>query len=874
MEDNNQISKARKAWETVKKVGKKLFSKLPKKVKKYIIIGLAGLLAILIIAGIPGALAELVIAVITSPIKALLNFLMPEQQKMINEKYGDLIETASATTSMVTIGEQGQYLINDEKAELVIKMMESLGVSNEAIGYDTEEYGNMIDKYIKTEMATLYPKTNAPGNEMEGSIIIKRQFINTGTVKNLIYEKWSTFKDRKDTDAINYFSINPDTLELCIAEYGNSIEYRDNNNNKIASMSSSEDITIKPYKYQNLVQGYSLPYNFLIILHQYTQDIKFMNEIVDDILNQYEPIVITFVDSSTSIIEEINYQGKKNLKYEIIPEGIIDDIQYQYAAEITQEELETLKIGSITIDNTNVKKFYTDAKEYVKRIETTNSVSMYVTKADTLFRKSEKIVEVQSNPHGTDQLSGSTPIYNSKSIVARKVSDTDKIALITTEYILTENSKTKAEGNVFTVIDKEAKIKVNEFVDLIKNNYPGVKDKLESSAYDIFYHLQQNENTQQHEKIMRYVISQLDGTPYDVNELDLEYLFQDGKLYQTISSKDFLKRYYRKFINYVPETITIDGERYYVVGEDGIVGYGVDVNHFSGLYSIGDKIPIEDVDNKEEEIVLNRRNEIKVLLFNLNLESYQINALTIRSFDFEDDPLYGLGGFEELYTNTAYWNPETDNKFEEEAIEPDYNVKLYTDFWIQPVNPSTIAKRKSEWILFQTGYYDRLGEREPKVSAERILEMCEEVMNDLLNHNVHYSQSRLAWNDIESSNDFSKYGCCCATYVSVILYRIGIFEPDYINKYAYNSVSGVESMLNNAKWIQVRVEDAQPGDICCYPRQSEEEEGHTFIYAGGNEIWDQRSGCISSGGGEPYRGTGSRWNTYKNKRGITVWRMP
>ena len=81
-------------------------------------------------------------------------------------------------------------------------------------------------------------------------------------------------------------------------------------------------------------------------------------------------------------------------------------------------------------------------------------------------------------------------------------------------------------------------------------------------------------------------------------------------------------------------------------------------------------------------------------------------------------------------------------------------------------------------------------------------------------------------------------------------------------------------MLKDAGWKQVTVGEAQPGDICCYPRQSEDEQGHTFIYAGGSEIWDQRSGCISSSGGKPYRGTGSLWNTYKNKRGITVWRMP
>ena len=569
MEENKENSNGKKAWEVTKKVGKKIISKLPKKAKKYIIMGLAGFLAILIIAGIPGALAELVIAVITSPIKAILNFFMPEQQNAIYAEYGDLIEAASATTSMVTIGEQGQYLINDETSELAIKILESQGISNELFGYDTDEYGNMVDKYIKTEMATLYPKTNAPGNEMEGSIIIKRQFVNTGQVKNLIYEPWSTFKDRKDSDAINYFSINPDTLELCIAENGNSIEYKDYNNNTIESMSSSEGITIKPYKYQNLIQGYSLPYNFLITLHNYTQNLEFMNEMVDDVLKEDEPIIITFVDSSTSTTEEINYQGKKSLKYEIIPEGIIDDSQYQYYGEITQEELDDLETGESSINNTNVSGYYTDAKKYVKKIETTNSLSMYVTKADTLFRKSEKIVEVQPNPNGSDPFTENIPIYNKKNTVARKVSGTDKIALITTEYILTEQSESTFEGDRYTVVDKEAQIKVDDFVELIKENYPGVKESLKSCAYDVFYQLQQYENTQQHEKIMRYVINQFDEmADYGVSKEDIEALLSEDQ-YNQFSGVGSLAQYLKQFGHGSDAPDSEDGKYYLMYGDAG-----------------------------------------------------------------------------------------------------------------------------------------------------------------------------------------------------------------------------------------------------------------------------------------------------------------
>ena len=150
-------------------------------------------------------------------------------------------------------------------------------------------------------------------------------------------------------------------------------------------------------------------------------------------------------------------------------------------------------------------------------------------------------------------------------------------------------------------------------------------------------------------------------------------------------------------------------------------------------------------------------------------------------------------------------------------------------------------------------------------------------MQDLLNHNVKYSLTDLCWNNIEQSNDFSKYKCCCATYVSVVLYRTGLLTEEFINKYNYNYTGeinggGVCTMLRDAGWILINVDAAQPGDVCVY-------DGHTFIYAGGNAIWDQNSGCISSSGNQPARGTLNLWNYYKNKcsdsgKKLYVWRAP
>lgn len=264
----------------------------------------------------------------------------------------------------------------------------------------------------------------------------------------------------------------------------------------------------------------------------------------------------------------------------------------------------------------------------------------------------------------------------------------------------------------------------------------------------------------------------------------------------------------------------------------------------------------------------------------LDLKEYQIHALVSRAYNC------GISGAISTQRGTPalnfvnsyqrYWNEETDNYFEQENANANFNHSLYTQYMSKPVTSDgqyllgLERRRKSEWTLFQTGYYDVLG----KWYAESgdILETCVIIMNELLENNVRYSLSNLRWGNIEESNNFSRYGCCCATYVSLVLYRSESLTADFINQYNYNYTGtvnggGVNTMLKDAGWTYVSEENAQPGDVCVY-------DGHTFIYAGNNEIWDQTSGCISSSGNSPKRGTASLWNYYKSKYNLDIWRKP
>lgn len=163
---------------------------------------------------------------------------------------------------------------------------------------------------------------------------------------------------------------------------------------------------------------------------------------------------------------------------------------------------------------------------------------------------------------------------------------------------------------------------------------------------------------------------------------------------------------------------------------------------------------------------------------------------------------------------------------------------------------------------------------EEKITSS-ILEVCEEVMKDLIRNNVHYSldSNELCGTGIQNASDFSRYPyCCCATYVSVVLYRSGALEENYINRYAIHSVAGVNSMLSNAGWISVSEDEVEPGDICLY--EGAGAAGHVFIYAGDGYIWDQNTGCINSSGQSPSGAPLPYWESYKNNHTLIIWRMP
>ncbi len=153
-------------------------------------------------------------------------------------------------------------------------------------------------------------------------------------------------------------------------------------------------------------------------------------------------------------------------------------------------------------------------------------------------------------------------------------------------------------------------------------------------------------------------------------------------------------------------------------------------------------------------------------------------------------------------------------------------------------------------------------------SGGAIIDACVSVMNDMMSRGVVYSLSNLTWGNIDQAGTHPY--ACCATYVSVVLYKAGALTADQINAYNYNftGAGGVPDMLAAAGWTQIPHDQIQPGDVI------NDYGNHVLIYAGGDLVYDQNCGVISSAGAPAIGGPYNAWSGYYGSGNVQVWRAP
>ena len=394
----------------------------------------------------------------------------------------------------------------------------------------------------------------------------------------------------------------------------------------------------------------------------------------------------------------------------------------------------------------------------------------------------------------------------------------------------TVDASASGENSVFSTLYKKYRIRNKIYTD------------------KLFKCLEQNSKTQKLLEMTKYLIYTATGQEFDnVTNYDFSG-FTQSTMKSVSSTGDFetLKQYIG-----VAEGGPDDGEGNYIVYLDTVadppvytVGPGVNLAaqgyrftnigyNLDDIQKTGYKLPKDIVDRIADEILEDFYNGVKAEVSELNLTVYQLQALTSRKYNCGN-----IDGFKEAYNKN--WNKETDDK-KYYNFAPDnriiYEHKLYTEYMSTATNGGNkglISRRESEWRLFTTGYYDKLGihYNEIKNSADDFLEAAQRV-----------------WNIVcENNGSNYKYGGAgkvpcyegiidCSSYVTWALYEYGYtssnftwqwgtdrFLTDDVTKYGWETIP-VEAGENP-------IDKLKPGDLLV------RRPGHITIIA---EIRDGRT---------------------------------
>jgi len=387
------------------------------------------------------------------------------------------------------------------------------------------------------------------------------------------------------------------------------------------------------------------------------------------------------------------------------------------------------------------------------------------------------------------------------------------------------------------------------------------EDNILSSTQILFDYLALSEKTQRLEEIMRYLLYVYTGIDYGVTEFDFS-IYEPGKFdtINTISSLEKFKEYLHAWEGCT--TLSEDGTMYKIeidAGGNPTVGYGVDVNankqtFINAGYSTntGDYIPKDFVDALEDEIINRNIEIIEAKTSSLDLTQYQIYALASRMYNCGETGAFGVRNgktFIEAYN--TYWNQDRDTEYKEIPDTEMYTHSLYTQYMCEPITSNgqelagLLARRKSEWILFKTGYFDRTNEycSELAGSAGAILESAETIHYYMEQNNYSYyilggeSNSHAGGHGLDATFEESKTNhklTCCATYVSWVLREAG-----YINITCHSSTQLANYLLQQG-FEQVNYSEIEAGDIV-FMRIDGQGIEHTQIYAGDGQWYNAGS---------------------------------
>lgn len=619
----------------------------------------------------------------------------------------------------------------------------------------------------------------------------------------------------------------------------NYYTFDDGGNLIIASWSVREDGTIgfesnSSMNLKSSLQNIVMPWAYLLYFYIDTDYKGFSSDLADEVLKS--KIVVALEDNvntsyNKSITEERKLSSESEFAYswkninenESMTESCSTKVKVLYA------DTWSIKIINNNVYNDEISNIQNGE---VKKIKIPGKV------VESSYNEISEEVLVQE---GNDK---------------KKVNNED----INIPYKIYQQTETDSISIANSYDNSEGEVTSNEsvFVNLFKQHkmYNRIRDKWLLNV------LENDDRTANLVNLTKYFMYMATGKDYGVLEYDFSIYSEKEFSNVEKSSSDQLIRYIHYFEHSSPPPTNADGTKY-IIEDDGkghpTVGYGVDIYN-SGYLSlftaagyptdIGGEVDKDFVDSIEKKIIENKTLEIKSTLSGLNLTSYQLNALISRAYNCGTAGATGTrNGQTFLQAYEAYWNEDRDDYFKDKNNQADFNHSLYTNYMKDPATSrgeymaGLEKRRKSEWTLFQTGYYDVLDEWHS--DANSIVEVAKNIHEYMELNNYSYcvyggnsyeecsklNQSHGLNITFEQSKTGYKHSCC-ATYVSWVLQECG-----YISDSEHtDSANSMQNLLKNKGFIEIKNEsELKPGDILCY-------SGHVEIYAGDNMIYNAGSG--------------------------------
>lgn len=638
-----------------------------------------------------------------------------------------------AIVDFFTVDESdGAIIISDEQIDTIINSIEEQGISTEDLKLlgDYEENASeaekqrAVRKYIRkfyeaqalTETLNYY-HYDSTNDTTFGAIYVYRangdvneDISNREEITYISYDKMQEMIANNNIEAAKHFSID-DSENLVVASYSETIVQNSNGQDN----SHTYTVSSRTINYKSLVSQYTTKMNFLIDLTLISQNPEFVSAVVD--LIKDSRIEITIMDNTTTNVKTVTNSYTLNVHVEADRGATPGTSGSYYNVDDSYERTSSTTTTTITrtpsIQINYVKTWFCEQrKNYTKDIDGPNEISNVTTHpAD----------EAQPEGDGSWKTNQTTT---------------------TVETSTTESYKDvgSGEGLVFTLGEQgdgeryeNGEIDEPTFVGLMETEYripystreEAAGTNLISGAEMLFYLLQKDPDLENMEIIMRYAFNQYLG--YEKYEVTLDGSIFEIKDFVPLNSSGSSDDLLLEYIGYWESgpngpKKNADGTKYIII-DDGVgnlaVGHGVDIYNSGMAYKFieagytiaeGAEVDIEFVDAIKLEILQRNKNDVNAL--GLDLTGYQFNALV--SFCYNCG---SASGFKTAYN--AYWNQERDDKFEEKDPNADLTHQLYTQYFSQYIHAGDqvlqglIRRRRSEWTLFQTGYYDVLNKWHP-----------------------------------------------------------------------------------------------------------------------------------------------------------------